>query len=244
MLLAQQKSEVVRRRHELAEYRTRRHLAGMVRDVVLIICGVLGAFAVDAWWDRASDRRAGGSLVRALATEFGAVQGEVEFVRVRHQDLLSGLEGLQRQLRAQGVGRDVGIPDSAVAWLFPFYTLDVPSGVLVRALATGEITLIRDESLQMRLAAWPSVVADVLEEEEVARSFVYERVVPALESDVSTLLSATFQEARASTGETALTVTPAILNLVAGRIRIERNTLNGYNYLESQLDSIRAALSH
>jgi len=111
-----------------------------------------------------SDLAAEHDLLLALKTEFISVSVELDRARQVHVDhdeaaatLLDLADGFRR-----GAVRVVTMDSlSSLGELVSTYTtLDPPRGVLDAMLSTGDLRLIRDDSLRILLAQWPSLLDD------------------------------------------------------------------------------------
>jgi len=132
-----------------------------LRDMVLIVVAILIAFALDAWWDGRADRSREGAHLQALLGEFQATSDRLEALL----DALEGsIEATYEILELMGPSPPDISPDVLGELLIR--SLDVglfsPEGGAVQALlASGELALLRSDSLSVLLAGWP-VLADAI----------------------------------------------------------------------------------
>ena len=149
-------------------------------EAVAIVASILLAFAIDAWWEDRKEVDLERRLLTALLVEFeqnGEMlrQAREEYER-RYLDAVRILEfmgGEPAEIDEAEFERLVG----SLLWRRTFH---LESGVHDGLLASGELSLIRDEALRNRLAAWPSYVAEWSEEEDAVFSFVNEVLFPHL----------------------------------------------------------------
>ena len=217
------------------------------RDITILVAGILAAFGLEAWWAERQDIKRETEILTALAIEFS--EAEVEILRIGSVHEMYGvrigrLEDAVR--RESATGRAVLLPDTLALWLFPFMTLDIPTGVLESVAASGEIGLIRDLELRASLAAWPTVVADAVEEEEVVRNLVYNQIVPQL-GGLDRLISGQINAIYESASEGGPTMVafphdPTVLNLIAARVRLERLIVDEYALMVAKLGIIKDRL--
>lgn len=149
-----------------------------VVEGLTITFGILLAFAIDAWWDRAQERR---SDLTALAS----VQRELRTTGELLEDAirLHGLTQVQGRevLEMTSSGRLTVPPDSLdklVISLWRSYIINPPTGALEAAMLAGAIGRLENEDLKDRLLGWHGLLEDLLEEEidgsRNATSFVRE----------------------------------------------------------------------
>lgn len=160
-------------------------------EVGVIVVSILLAFSLDAWWEERQRDAEAEDLVRALQVEFEDAESELERVRLRHDQVVTAADEVLLQLRREEEA-SAAVPASTLASLLLTPTTDPPRGTLDALLASGDLGLIRDEQLRGRLADWPAALSDYQEEEQAARSFVLEELVPALGRHID--LRLTFDE--------------------------------------------------
>jgi|APSaa5957512535_1039671.scaffolds.fasta_scaffold219208_2 hypothetical protein len=74
-------------------------------------------------------------------------------------------------------------------------SMDPPTGTLNAMLSSGDIRLIQNQELKALLAAWPALLADIIEEEQSTAKFVEEQLIPHLST--ATTLGPVFANRRA-----------------------------------------------
>jgi len=167
-----------------------------VGEVTVIVVSILLAFSLDAWWQARQLDAEAGDLMHALQVEFEDAESELERVRLRHDQVVAAADDVLFQLRGEG-SASAAVSAATLASLLLTPTTDPPRGTLDALLASGDLGLIRDEELRGRIADWPAALSDYQEEEQAARSFVLEELVPALGRHID--LRSTFEERLGST---------------------------------------------
>jgi hypothetical protein len=149
-------------------------------EAVAIIVSILLAFAIDAWWaDREIDQWQSTQL-RALRDEFTAnFEGLEDIVRT-HDSNAKILESLIAQMQGADDETLLTVSNIALVPLVSWRTSDISTGTLDALLASGKLADIDNSMIRRALAAWPSEVGDAQEDENLARDFVGNVVVPAL----------------------------------------------------------------
>jgi hypothetical protein len=226
-------------------------------EVAVIVLGILLALAADAWWDERirQDREFG--LLLALQEEFEANAAELEQTGRAHLALLEEALLLLEQNRAEPAVQD-GV-SRAVAGLLSEYRTDLNNGVLNGYLATADPELLRNDELRSALAAWPAVIDQLWQEELRARRLVDEEIAPFLVENGD--LAATFRITDGFTSAGRDRLVPIrvaadsanrnadilgyqrFLNLVAWKIRAEREALYKHEQVSIAHDALLASLN-
>ena len=149
-----------------------------------IVTSILLAFAIDAWWEDRNDVELERRLLTALLVE---CEKNVELLRdartfyeQRYMDALRILENLEQG----ATSLDHAEFEKSFRGLLISNTVHLESGAHDGLLGSGDLSLIRDEELRNRLAAWPSYVKEWSEEQDMVFSFVGAELVPYLSHSV------------------------------------------------------------
>jgi len=149
-------------------------------EAAAIVVSILLAFSIQAWWDDRNEVKLEQRLLSVLLVEF---EQNGELLRQARE------EYERRYLAALGILELIdGVPAEIdekkfrrlVRSMITRQTFHLESGAHDGLLASGELSLIRDEILRNRLAAWPSYVAEWSEEQGFVFSFVAEALIPHL----------------------------------------------------------------
>ncbi len=149
-----------------------------------IVISILLAFSIQAWWDGRNELNLERRLLTALLVEF---EQNGELLRQAREDYEQRYTDAMRILELMDGDTaeiDVAEFEQLVSSLLWKRTFHLESGAHDGLLASGELSLIRDEALRNRLAAWPSYVAEWSEEQDMVFSFVGEVIVPHLSGRV------------------------------------------------------------
>ena len=148
--------------------RWRRYLA----EGTVIVVGILVALAADAIWEYRVDRGDEATALRQLHAEFAANAAQLDTVAAEHR---RGIEAVTVLLGAVR-GSTMLTPDSVrtlVAFLDAPWTFNPKLAALESVVASGQLRLIRDDSLRVELIGWPGIVEDMREDELFAAQFTY-----------------------------------------------------------------------
>ena len=221
-----------------------RSFAGLAIEGLLIVVSILLAFALEAWWAAQQEIATELELLRQLESEVAANAVELDRLRGRHEGVTNALTEL---LALSGPSAIPAIPNDSIARLVETatwtWTYDPGTGVLASLLASGQLALIRNDSLRAQLAAWPALVADVQENEGAAWSVMDSRITPFLDER---LAWRTLNDAARDGYEpgpsgfdhdlVGLLRDREFENIVAGRLALEGAILAEYQLLERSLE--------
>ena len=148
-----------------------------------IALSILIAFGIEAWWDERGDRVREEEAIRQLTAEFEVIEGEL--ARLDSADTVgrSGTENVSELLLAMGMDRgslsDLRL-DSLIAAAIGNPRVFVPEGVLSSVLASGDLALLRSDSLRVALSGWAPYRAEILSDVRYASDFNTEFLLPYL----------------------------------------------------------------
>lgn len=121
-------------------------------QITVVVSGVLIALALNAWWAARQDAARAQAYLHQLSSDLG----ETERLMRTSDDFLGPTErGIRRLL--QSFGEDVPPADSVLHWIDVGLLTDLPHPVLGTAealVATGDLALIRDDSLRIAIATY------------------------------------------------------------------------------------------
>lgn len=201
-----------------------RSFASIGTEVLIVVGGILIAFALDAWWDRRQTAEWERNELRALHEEFSANLTEFQSIGAIHRDHAEGVFTIARSL-TETTESALQVSDSLLVDLFWWRTSDPTTGVLDALLASGQVVAIRSADLRRRLSEWPTALADGLEDELIARDFVEHTLAPRLAghgvvtTGYAVQLSAYYPPASQLRGGAALPVNDEVRDLIAQRLR-------------------------
>ena len=132
------------------------------RDVTLIVVSITIAFALDAWWGGLQQSSRVDGHIAALRYEFTALLAELDSA---HGEVVDATAATRAVLDVMGTQPPSEFGDSLGRLLNRSFDvgLDAPpqGGALSAILSSGDIRLIRDDSLAYMLAEWPLLVEEL-----------------------------------------------------------------------------------
>ena len=156
----------------------------LAAESAAVVASILLAFAIDAWWQDRNELATEQRILNALLAEF---EENGELLRLATEDYERGYSDAIRMLTYLDDGTDDIDPsefDQLIRGLLFSRSTHLETGAHDALIASGELSLIRDESLRNRLAAWPSYLNEWSEEEEAVFAFGDEYLVPYLSDSV------------------------------------------------------------
>lgn len=135
-------------------------------EAVAIVGSILLAFAIDAWWDDLKDRELEQELLASLIKEFRSTAAAFELQSTRHEQRRTA--ALKLSALNDELIRELGPENLRQLWLqaYSHDISDPPQGALSGAIASGQLSLIRDSELRSRLAGWSGRLTDLQRTEQ------------------------------------------------------------------------------
>jgi hypothetical protein len=132
---------------------------------IAIVASILIAFALDAWWDDRQESARETALLSRLHAESEENLRRLLAARGTHEDALLASDSLFRLIAIHRGSAPPATVDSLLLRAINTRTFDPASGTLNAVLATGDLNLIRDDSIRTLVAGWPDLVTDLREEQ-------------------------------------------------------------------------------
>ena len=151
-----------------------------LREVLLIVMGVLIALALESLWQDRQDRIVESEMLAGLLAELEENQEKVAQSLQVHEKIGAAAGLMLDALGSVSWGQEVHVPDSILSQVVRGPTYQPIRARLDAALSSGRIGLIRSSDVQRALAAWARLAAEALEEERDGREFVSSQLLPVL----------------------------------------------------------------
>lgn len=140
-----------------------------VREVLVVVAGILIAFSLDAWWDRSSATASLREQADLVLDELLETEAQLQSAVDIHRRLLESAELLMVRLGALSSGGELSVPDTILADLMVQYTVDIGSPSMQSFLRNGGSRLIDDQE-GIRLArSWPIQLEDTMDDQVYLR---------------------------------------------------------------------------
>ena len=127
-------------------------------ELALIVIGVLIALAVNAWWSRRQDDARQRAYLRQLLVDVLGNEQDIDRVLTQSRSATAALERLVDAFDAAGPLPPCDTLASLIRTSLTYSSADLRSGTYAAMMATGEVRLIRDDSLRAHVISYASEV--------------------------------------------------------------------------------------
>ena len=225
-----------------------------VREVILIVTGVLIALSLESLWQSRSERAAEEDLLLGLRDEFVENSASLDRWLGLHERVVTTAEEFIAKVEGVPEGQRVIVPDSVIAEMARTPTYDPELTSLDAAFNSGQISLIRSVEIQRALASWTRLLTDAQEEEQRGVDLVYSRLLPHLGAAtdlgpaMSWLVSDVRRVMRGLPGDGVPSTSSSVVaggelaNLLWVRYRLSSAATNELEILRTGLDEVLALL--
>lgn len=142
-------------------------LLDALRDLLVVIIGILAALWIDAWWQDQQDRREERLILEGLQEELRANRDQLMQISAIVE--ASADAALQLHLLTFDPPGDLGGSEVAdlLSRFFDKKRFDPRMGQLTSVINSGKLVLISNRELRALIADWPDVVADLEDNEKL-----------------------------------------------------------------------------
>jgi len=157
------------------ESNLKKYLVYAIGEILLVMIGILLALQVNNWNNNKKDNIQAQKVLLALHDEFK--QNKVQLFKINsyHQRVNNGCKSLLSFVANFDEIPSKNTMDSIFADYSYFMTFDPYNSVLNAAISSGDIHLIKSDSLKTLLSAWPAMVYDSNEEERQAKEILFDQ---------------------------------------------------------------------
>ena len=142
----------------------------LLAEGVTVVVSILIAFALDAWWEQRQLEDEMREDLAIVETELAENVRLIDFNLDLMDRVITASSSITEALFSDPGATAVELPGEWLYWgIFVNPTLDLSLGAIDAWIATGRLAGIDDPGLRKRLASVRGKVADVTEEQEVAR---------------------------------------------------------------------------
>jgi hypothetical protein len=149
-----------------------------------IVASILLAFAIDAWWDNRFERIEERRVLESLKAEFLSNAEKIPRYIERHQKSADIALEVMNAMSAAKSDELLRLPAVKVARVLGHNSTTLRSGALGATLQSGDLRYVTNPTIRERLAAWPSLVVDATENEDLLRNLWDPKLIEALAKDV------------------------------------------------------------
>ena len=156
----------------------------LIVEAVAIVGSILLAFAIDAWWNDRNESALERRLLNALFVEFEQNMQLLQQAREEYEQYYMNALQVLEFLDKGTANVDQAEFAESFSGLLLSRSIHLESGTYDALLGSGDLSIIRDEELRSRLAAWPSYIREWTEEEEAVFSFARNQLYPYLTDSI------------------------------------------------------------
>lgn len=236
---------------ETNEPQPRLRVSQRLVDAIVVVCSILLAFAIDAWWDDRGERKAEIVLLKRLQADFGEIRAMLEVTLKDHAETHDACVALLEFEIGETLPATPEV-DSMVAKVFlASRTFNPGSGAVAAFLNSDSSRRVRNQPLADLMLAWSGLVEELQEEEAQLQKGVSERWTPYLASRVNlgpyiatygTLMSGLPDQLSVPLQRQPLTVDEEFVNHVLNRFTWQQLALREIGPLSAAVEEILALL--
>ncbi len=149
-----------------------------------IVASILLAFAIDAWWDNRHERIEEHRVLESLRVEYQSNAERIPWFVESHQKSADYAQEILSAMRAVKSDELLRLPAVKIARVLGHNSTTLRSGALDSTLQSGDLRYITNPTIRERLSAWPHLVVDATENEDLLRNLWDPKLVEALAKDV------------------------------------------------------------
>ena len=130
-------------------------------ECLVIVAGILIAFAIDAWWEESEEQRDTDNLLGAFVVE---LQGNVETVRSRLKFRQAKKKSISELLESSRLVSDpgaVGKINALLSDLVYWGITNFDEGASRSLVQSGSLAWIEDDALRAKVVGWPDEYLDI-----------------------------------------------------------------------------------
>jgi hypothetical protein len=149
-------------------------------EAVAIVTSILLAFSIDAWWENRLERIEELRILDTLRAEFLSNVESIPSYIEGHQISADYTQELLELMTAAEPGSTLSYSAAKLARVLAHSTTNPHSGALDAILQSGELRFISNPAIRERLAAWPRLVVDATENEDLLITLWGPKLIGAL----------------------------------------------------------------
>lgn len=137
-------------------------------EAVVIVCSILLAFGIEAWWENRGEDERRIALLQGLASDFEVAQLRYDTVMMAHNAVFQAADRWMDLSRGERPSTGlVELADSLVSDMFWTLTYQPPRGSVEALVAGGDMAVLENPRLAAALTSWVALVDRLNEWEQV-----------------------------------------------------------------------------
>ncbi len=136
-----------------------------VREIAILVIGIMIAFSLDAWWDKVSVQSGLQEHAGLVLDELRTTEERLESAVTRHKLYAENARWLAQQLESAEPNSIVSVPDTTLASLMLQSTIDIGVSSVTSFLNSGGTSLIGNPADRTLIRSWPTTVEDIMDDQ-------------------------------------------------------------------------------
>ncbi len=154
--------------------------SGITIEGLVIILSILMAFGIDAWWSARQARVEEREAIAQLATDFRSNAARLDTIRSMHEAALEASYEILARAGMRGEPRGDQRTAELVWHSLRAWTYAPVLGGINSLVQSGQLDLLRNDSLRVAVAGWPDIVEDLNGDELLENENTFRRLAPHL----------------------------------------------------------------
>jgi hypothetical protein len=150
----------------IMENKTGKYLKYAIGEIILVVIGILIALQINNWNENRKESNYEQKLLNELKSDFSYNKEELKRNIKQAGDLAKNGDSLIAILSLPKKDVDLGKVWSYTRRLYGYSTFDPSNGALNNLISSGNLNIIKNDSLRMHLSKWSAMVEDVKEDEK------------------------------------------------------------------------------
>ncbi|MDX1462933.1 MAG: DUF6090 family protein [Marinirhabdus sp.] len=173
------------RQHLLTENKFSKYLLYAIGEIVLVVIGILIALQINTWNNDQIDKKEEGLILKNLSFEFNKNRKDLAKVKGDYRNFLNATKNL-----LDLIGEDAEIirahnTDSLLSASIDYYDYRPTENVLSDLISSGNLKLIKSDSLRLHLFQWSSFLNEKEEAWQTLDDFSQNLMMPYLTKKAS-----------------------------------------------------------
>ena len=166
------------RRNLMNEGKTANYLKYAIGEIILVVIGILLALQVNNWNEARKDRAKEKVILKALNKDFQKNLDNFLPIKQFQFNTFNNGEIVLRNIDKLHMPQSRDSVMKRATGMFGGYPYHPSSGVVKSLISTGDINLIRNDTLKNYLVSWNDILTNYLEFVAIDREFWSERIEP------------------------------------------------------------------
>ncbi len=166
------------RKNLLSEGKTGKYLKYAIGEIILVVIGILIALSINNWNENRKETNYEQKILKELKSDFSYNKSELNRNIIKATTLAHNSDSL---LALFNLPKDEVNPSKFFKYmrkLGGYSTYNPSNGALNNLISSGNLNIIKNDSLRMHLARWSGILEDVKEDEKRLINFGDTRMNP------------------------------------------------------------------